>query len=126
MQFQISQSKAHTPTRICLVVTTSIPSSHVPNNVLMEFGGVILNAMWTDLHKIFAKGQSRKRCLIDSSLSQKLHHLDPVQLRIIIRERLATTFRVTHNLICDFLCNPQMKVSIFVGSVYPHKELAMI
>ena len=81
MQFQISQSKAHTPTRICLVVTTSIPSSHVPNNVLMEFRGVTLKAMWIDLHKIFAKGQSRKRCLIDSSLSQKLHLLQPVQLR---------------------------------------------
>ena len=30
---------------ICLAVTTSIPSSHVPNNVLIEFGGVMLKAM---------------------------------------------------------------------------------
>ena len=81
LQFQTAHNKAQTSTRMCLAVSASIPSSHVPNNVLMEFGEVILKAMWTDLHKFFAKGQSRKRCLIDSSLSQKLHPLDPVQLR---------------------------------------------
>ena len=81
LQFQTAHNKAHTPTRMCRAVSKFIPSSHVPNKVLMEFGGVMLKAMWTDRHKFFAKGQSRKRCLMDSCWSQKLHLVDPVQLR---------------------------------------------
>ena len=64
-----------------LAVPESIPSSHVPNNVSILFEGVILKAMWTIRHKFFANGQSRKKCLMDSSRSQKLHLVDPVQLR---------------------------------------------
>ncbi|XBH66205.1 hypothetical protein VPH35_119653 [Triticum aestivum] len=68
-----AHNKAQTPTRICLANSGSIPLSHVPNNVLTEFGGVILKAIWTVRHKTLASGQSRKRCLIVSSRSQKLH-----------------------------------------------------
>ena len=46
----------------------------------MEFGGVMLKAMWANRHSIFARGQSIKRCLIDSCWSQKLHLVDPIQL----------------------------------------------
>ena len=81
LQFQTAHNKAHTPTRICLAISGSIPSSHVPNNVLIVFGGLILNIMWTIRHNFLAKGQSRKRCLMDLSWSQKLHLVDPVQLR---------------------------------------------
>ena len=81
LQFQTAQNKAQTPTRMCLAVSESIPSSHVPYNVLIEFGGLILKAMWTDRHIIFASRQSRKRCSIDSFWSQKLHLVEPIQLR---------------------------------------------
>lgn len=82
LQFHIAHNKAHTPTRMCLAVSISTPRSHVPNNVLMLLGGAILKATCMDRHKTLAIGQSRKRCLIDSSWSQKLHLLDPVQLRL--------------------------------------------
>ena len=55
LQFQTAQNKAHTPTRMCLAISESIPSSHIPNNVLTVFGGVMLKAMWT-----VRQGQSRK------------------------------------------------------------------
>src|SRR3990170_8278484 len=82
LQFQTAHNKAQTPTRICLAKSGSIPLSHVPNNVLTELGGVILKAIWTIRHKTLASGQSRKRCLIVSSRSQKLHLVGPVQLRL--------------------------------------------
>ena len=71
LQFQTAHNKAHTPTRIWLAISGSIPSSHVLNNVWMIFGGVMLNAIWTDRHNFFAKGQSRKRCLMDSHPDHK-------------------------------------------------------
>ena len=83
LQFQSAHRKAQTPTRICLANSGCTPLSHVPNNVLTEFGGVILKAIWIVLHKILASGQSRKRCLIVSSRSQKLHLVGPVQLRFV-------------------------------------------
>ena len=81
LQFHVAQISAHISIRIRDAVIWSTPANHVPNNVLIEFGGVMSKAMWTDRHKFFAKGQSRKRCLMDSCWSQKLHLVDPVQLR---------------------------------------------
>ncbi|XBJ08229.1 hypothetical protein VPH35_013587 [Triticum aestivum] len=39
--------------------------------------------MWTVRQSTLANGQSKKRCLIVSSRSQKLHLVGPVQLRLI-------------------------------------------
>ena len=50
MQFQTAHNKAHTPTRMCLAVSDSIPLSHVPNNMLTKFGGVMLKSMCTVRH----------------------------------------------------------------------------
>ena len=83
LQFQSPHTKAQTPTRICRANSGSTPLSHVPKNVLTELGGVILKAIWTVLHKTLTSGQSRKRCLIVSSRSQKLHLVGPVQLRFV-------------------------------------------
>src|SRR4051812_4794004 len=41
----------------------------------------MLKAMWTIRHRTLANGQSRKRCLIVSSRSQKLQLVGLVQLR---------------------------------------------
>src|SRR3954463_10518609 len=65
---------------MCLAKSSSIPLSHVPNNALTEFGGLILKIMWTVCQSTLANGQSKKRCLIVSSRSQKLHLVGPVQL----------------------------------------------
>ena len=80
LQFHTAQSKAQTPTRMCLAVSESTPSSHGPNNMLIEVGWLILNAIWIDRHRILANGQSRKRCLMFSLWSQKLHLDEPTQL----------------------------------------------
>ena len=53
------------------------------NNVLTKLGEVILNVMWTVRHKTLANGQSKNKCLIVSSRSQKLHLVGHVQLRLI-------------------------------------------
>ena len=47
----------------------------------MVFRGVILNAKCTVCHNFFAKGQWRKRCLMDSSVSKQLHLVEHVQLQ---------------------------------------------
>ena len=83
LQFQMVHSKAQTPTRICLTKLGSILLSHVPNKALTEYGGLMLKAMWTVCQSTLASGQSKKRCLIVSSRSQKLHLVGPVQLRFI-------------------------------------------
>ena len=81
LQFHTAQNKAQTPTQMCLAVSESTPSSHVPNNMLIEVGWLILNAIWIDRHRILANRQSRKRCLMFSVWSQKLHLEEPTQLR---------------------------------------------
>lgn len=83
LQFQIAHNNAHAPTQICLAVSASIPTSHVPKNDLTKFEGVMLKAICTERHNTLAIGQSKKRCLIVSSRSQKLHLVDHVQLRLI-------------------------------------------
>src|SRR3990170_7717412 len=98
LQFQTAHNKAQTPTRICLAVSGSIPLSHVPNNVLTELGGVILNAIWTVRHMTFANGQSRKKCLIVSSRSQKLHLVGPVQLRFTKLSLVKITYLWTNHI----------------------------
>ena len=60
LQFQTAHNKAHTPTWMCLAVSKSISSSHVPNNVVIEFGGIMLKAMWTVCHIIFAEGNQER------------------------------------------------------------------
>ena len=80
LQFHIAHKSAQTPTRMCLAMSESTPSSHVPNNILIEVGWLILKAIWTDRHRILPNGQSRKRCLMFSLWSQKLHLEEPTQL----------------------------------------------
>uniref|UniRef100_A0A8R7JUY7 Uncharacterized protein n=1 Tax=Triticum urartu TaxID=4572 RepID=A0A8R7JUY7_TRIUA len=43
----------------------------------------MIKAICTERHNTLAIGHSKKRCLIVSSRSQKLHLVDPVQLRLI-------------------------------------------
>ena len=117
LQFQIAHNKAHTPTRMCLAVSDSIPTSHVPNNVVTEFGGVMLKAMCTVCHKTLANGQSKNRCLIVSSRSQKLHLVDHV--------RLSFTKLSFGNMTC--LCTNHINTLIFKGTLtlQTYSELGM-
>ena len=98
LQFQTAHNKAQTPTRMCLAVLESTPSSHVPNNMLMEVGGLILKAIWTDRHRILASGQSRKRCLIVSLWSQKLHLAEHIQLRFVRLSFVKMTYLCTNHI----------------------------
>ena len=93
--------------RMCRAVSDSIPLSHVPNNVLTDLGGVILKAIWTVRHKTFANGHSRKRCLMVSSRSRKLHLVGLVQLRF------AKLFLV--KIIC--LCTNHINTLTFKGTL---------
>ena len=107
MQFHTAHNKAHTPTRMWHAVLNSIPLSHVPNNELTELGGVILKAMCTVRHRTLANRQSRKRCLIVSSRSQKLHLVGHVQLRFA---KLSLV-----NITC--LCTNHINTLIFKGTL---------
>ena len=115
LQFQSTHTKAQTPTRICRANSGSTPLSHVPNNVLTELGGEILKAIWTVLHKTLASGQSRKRCLIVSSQSQKLHLVGHVQLRFVKLSLVKIT--------C--LCRNHINTLIFKGTLTFHTNLEL-
>lgn len=77
LQFHIAQRSAQTPVRMCLAIIISTPSSHVPNNESMLSGGAILKAIRTVCHRTLASGHWRKRCVMFSSLAQKLHRVLP-------------------------------------------------
>jgi hypothetical protein len=48
----------------------------------MFFGGAKLKVIKIMRHMILAKGHSKNKCWIDSSLSQKAHFLQPCHLRL--------------------------------------------
>lgn len=81
--FQIAHNKAHDPILICLAILSCTPLSHVPNNMFILNGVLILKAIWIVRHKSLANGQSRKRCFIVSLLSQKQHLGLPTHLLLI-------------------------------------------
>src|SRR5438132_11399795 len=92
LHVQIDQHKAEIPIRILALVLLSIPSSQCPNIFVTLVGGGSAKEICTIHHIILAKGQSRNRCSIVSSESQKQHFVLPFHCRFARLSLVSRTF----------------------------------
>ena len=92
LHFQIDQHKAETLIRILALVFLSVPLSQFPNIFETLIGGGSAKEICTIHHIILAKGQSRNRCSIVSSESQKQHFVLPFHFRLAKLSLVSRTF----------------------------------
>ena len=106
----MTQSKTHTPTRICATNLGSTPFCQVPNKVAMLLGGLALKVTCTVRHSSLASGHSRNKCWIDSSWSQKQHRLLPPLIRLqriynilLFHAIIVSILDVLYAIICHYI-----------------------